>query len=309
VRISSQNIFVFVLVLTLVLCMAPGRALGVTGLLAEIMRMVFTPFTLLGNELAHAIWPPDPGIEGPINDPEFVGHLQQERDEFERLYIAEQAKVHALQQQIQQLQMFADEQLQVPVSPLMARIGLRSSESFGSVTLNRGTNHGVQTGTVAVHNRVHLLGKVIEASALQSTLLPLANPSIGLLDAVIMPRDRRIALENAPRIQLEAEGDGTLRGDIDRNLIVTVGDEVVLLDDTWAQSARATTIGKVEAIEPRDDQPLRNIVIVRPQYHVSDVAYVTLKIELEPGTTTQPATRPATATQPIRNGNRNRSGS
>lgn len=293
-RFSSQRILPFVLVVTLALCMAPGRALGISGLLAEVMSLVLRPFAELGNAFAQWVRPAPSGLEGPANDPTWVQHLQQERDEFERLYVAEQAKVDALQQQLEQLQLMAREQFHVPVRLLVARVAARSPSPLGTVKLGRGSSHGVHEGDIAAYNAVHLLGKVTKVSALQSELLPLANPSIGLLDAVIIPHDRReTPLSKAARVQLTPVGDGTLSGDVDRATIVSVGDLVQLLDDNWRQSAQGMLLGRVESVEPKESEPLRNTVVVRPQYHVSQVAYVTLKIELEDS-----ATQPGGGTTP-----------
>lgn len=285
-RLSSQRILPFVLVVTLALCMAPGRALGITNLLGELMSLVLTPFAIAGNELSQWLRPASTGLEGSPNDLRWVQHIQQERDEFERLYVAEQAKVDALQLQLQQLQMMASEQFHIPVRLLVARVGTRSPAPLGTVALSRGSNHGVHQGAVAAYNATHLLGKVVEVSAMQCVLLPLANESTRLVDAVIAPRDRRdVVLARMPRVQLVPAGDGTLRGDVDRARTVAVGDIVQLLDDNWPQSAQAMTIGYVESVEPKESEPLRNVVVVRPQYQVSQVAYVTLKIEVEENTT------------------------
>jgi cell shape-determining protein MreC len=272
-RFSSQRILPFVLVLTLALCLAPGRVFGITSLLSEVMNLVLGPFAVAGNQLGEWLRPPQSGLSGSPNDPELLLHLQQERDEFERLYIAEQARVDSLQQQLEQLQMVTGEQLRIPVRPVIARVASRSPAPLGAVMLNRGSNHGVVAGTVAVHNAVHLLGRVThEVTSLHSSLLPLANPSSGLIDAAIIPRDRAdMPMEKATRIQLKGKDDGTLRGDVDRMLLVNAGDLVRLLD------------GRVESVETNDAEPLRNSVIVRPQYQVSQVAYVTLKIELDDG--------------------------
>lgn len=281
-RLSFQRVFPFVLVVTLALCMAPTRALGVTDLLAEVLNLVLGPFTIAGNQLAQWIRPASLGLEGPINDPEYIQHIQQERDEFERLYVAEQAKVDALQQQLQQLQMMAGEQFHIPVRLLVARVAARSPKPLGTVTLSRGSNHGVHEGAVGAYNAVQLLGRVNKVTGVQCEFVPLANVSTGLLDAAIIPRDRRdIPLEDAPRVQLLPDGNGALRGDIDRTAIVNEGDLVHLLDDNWPQSAQGMVVGRVESVKAKESEPLRNAVIVRPQYHVSQVAYVTLKIELD----------------------------
>lgn len=288
-RLSSQRILPFVLVLTLALCMAPGRALGVTNVLAEILNLALGPFAVAGNQLAQWARPAPLGLEGPVHDPEYIRHIQQERDEFERLFVAEQAKVDALQQQLEQLQMLAREQMHIPVRLLVARIASRSPLSLGTVVLSRGAGHGVHEGAVAAYNAVQLLGRVIETSGVQCTLLPLANPSTGLVDAVIVPRDRRdMPLASAVRVQLLPHGDGTLRGDVDRTALVNPGDVIKLLDDTWPQSAQGMIVGRVDAVDPKESEPLRNTLTVRPLFHVSQVAYVTLKIELDDDGPDQP---------------------
>jgi cell shape-determining protein MreC len=149
----------------------------------------------------------------------------------------------------------------------------------------------VHTDVVAVYNQVHLLGRVRKVSAMQCELLPLENEDTGLIDGVIIPADRRdVILKNRPRVQLTPVKNGTLRGDVDRSTVVNVGDVVQLLDDLWLHSAQGMFIGKVEAVEPKESEPLRNTITVRPVFDVSQVAYVTLKIEME-ASTTQPADR------------------
>ncbi len=298
----SQHILPLTLVVTLVLCMIP-RAFGLTNFLAEVVTMVFTPFTFVGSAASQGLGRGKPELEGPVNEPQYLLHLQRERDEFERLYIAEQIKVDALQQQLEQLQAFPDDQFRKPVKGVSARIALRSSSPYGTVTVNRGSNHGVVKDTVAAYNQKHLLGKIIDVSSLQSLLLPLANPTIGLIDAAIIPQDRTdIVMEKAARIQVEPTGDGTLQGDVDRGVLVKIGDIVRVFDAGWPDSAQGMVIGTVESVAPRDDQPLRNLVIVRPQYLVSGVAYFTLKIELDEGasrpdrSTITPTTAPGNRT-------------
>lgn len=304
-RFSSQRILILVLVVTFGLCMAPGRALGMTNLLAELMGLVLQPFTMAGGQLAQWIRPAPSGIQGPVNDPQYILHIQQERDEFERLYVAEQARVDAIEQQLQQLQMGASDEAQAAVHRLSARVAVRSPAPLGIVTLNRGSSDGVHEGDIAVYNGVNLLGRVHKVSALQCELLPLGNRSTGLVDAAVFPADHRdVRLKSAPRVQLTPAGDGTLRGDVDRNTIVNVGDEVKLFDESWTLPAQGMSIGRVESIEPKESEPLRNTLTVRPFYQVSQVAYITLKIEIDEGASAQPvpASAPAGSRQPANAG-------
>ena len=294
-RLSSQRVLVLVMVATLALCMVPNRALGLGDLLSEALGLVLQPFAVMGGQLAEWIRPAPSGIEGPLNE-EFVKHLQQEHDEVWRLYVVEQAKVESLEEQVRQLQMGASEPSQAPVKRLGARVALRSPAPLGIVTLNRGSNDGVHEGVIAVFNGTHLLGRIVKVSAMQCELLPLANKSTGLVDGVIMPADHQdMVLKNRPRVQLTPSGNGTLRGDVDRATVVNAGDLVQLLDDAWLHPAQGMFIGKVESVGPKESEPLRNTITVRPQFDVSQVAYVTLKIEME-----ESATQPANRSSPER---------
>ena len=73
--------------------------------------------------------------------------------------------------------------------------------------------------------------------------------------------------------------------------LVDPGDEVVLLDEDWPASAQGLRIGVIESVKPNDKVPLRNIVIVRPTYQLSQVRMVVLRIEPhdEPPDTVPPA--------------------
>jgi hypothetical protein len=100
------------------------------------------------------------------------------------------------------------------------------------------------------------------------------------MEAIILPADDPAAeLADAPRLQLVADGRGTLVGDLDRNLVVQADDVVRLSDPAWPDSAQGMMLGRVMSVEPKDLQPLLNQITVRPRFHPQRVASVTLKIE------------------------------
>lgn len=270
------------MVVTLAIALLPGAALGWVKPLAEIARMVMTPFALPLNELAEWLRPPPDTIAGTVVDPEALRHLDAERMEFERLYLAEQARADELERQLQQVQNAPADLPRVQVRPLLARIATRHpSDAFGEVTLNRGARDGVTDNTVAVYNHVHFIGWVKEVSNLQSTLVPAAARTTRLRGAVIA-KDRpsaAISLANAPKLGFDAVGDGTFVAEPDKAIVIHPGDEVVILDEDWPASAQGLRIGVVESVSPNDKVPLRNIVVVRPAYQVSQVRMVVLRLE------------------------------
>lgn len=283
--ITSRRAFALTLALTLIASLLPGTALGFSNFLAEIFGIVMTPFADLGNRIGAGLRPP-PAREGSnATDSELIRHLQDEMVEFERLYRAEQARVEALERQLEQIQKVPIEYMKTTVQPISARVTLRSPTSaLGTVTVSRGSNHGVKPGTIAVYNGVELLGRIIKVDGVQSTILPLANRATGWIKGAVLPGGRtETVMSRAPKISLEPKGDGTFIAQADKALIINPGDEVVLLDESWPASAQAMKIGAVESVRPNDMEPLRNTVIVRPAYQVSQLASIVLKLEVDNG--------------------------
>lgn len=284
--ITPQRSFPLVLVLTVIASLLPGRALGWTNLLSEFLSMGLNPFATMGNMLGESLRPQasrgfDSGIDG-----QKMKELQDLMVENERLYKAEQAKVESLQRQLEQLQKIPRELTQTPVKIVFAHVGLRSpSSAIGLVVLDRGLKQGVRPGAIAVFDGVNLVGRVTdEVSNVQCTLLPLANLKTPPIEAAVFAKDRsQTLIANAPRIHLEPKGDGTLIAQPDKSEVINVGDEVVLIDANWPQSAQAMKIGIIESVRTNDLEPLRNIVVVRPAYQLSRLSSVVLKIEMDQG--------------------------
>jgi len=281
--INSARALPVTLLVTVVIAFLPGGALGWTKLPAELMRLVLGPFGSIGVSAGQVIRPtPKPAGSKLAIDEEFVRHLQEERDNFERLYLLEQSRVDNLQGQLEQIQKIPMESLAATKALLTANIVLRSpTAGSGSVTLNRGANHGVQPGTVAVYNGVHLLGRVTEeVSAVQCTLLPTTNKSNRLLECRVIPKDRPdLRSTEAPRVGLEPTGDGLFTAQPDAKESIAVGDTVRLDDTSWPTSAQKMIVGIVESVEPNDLDPLRSIIVVKPAFQVSQVTQVVLRIE------------------------------
>jgi hypothetical protein len=77
-------------------------------------------------------------------------------------------------------------------------------------------------------------------------------------------------------------GDGGFTADVDRSVVITEGDIVRLTDPppAWPAAAQAMVVGMVESVQPKQSEPLRNTVAIRPKYQVTQVAKVVLKIEV-----------------------------
>jgi len=283
--LPAQKAFPIVMVATLAAALLPGQWLARTNPPAEFLGLLLTPFADLGNRLGERIRPPRNSLDGVMLTEEYITHLQEERAEFERLYLAEQAKVESLESQLRQLQNAPADLPNVPVRPVLARIGLRApAGASGVVTLNRGSRDGIAEGTIAVYEHINLVGRVREVSSVQCTLVPLTNAATGELQGAVIAHDRpgaAVSLASAPKVALKPRGDGTLFAEPPNDALINVGDEVRLSDESWPRAAQGMRLGIVEEIRPNAKKPLRNYVVVRPQFQVSQVGFVVLRAETD----------------------------
>ena len=132
-----------------------------------------------------------------------------------------------------------------------------------------GAKQGVDVGSVATVQFVHLLGRVTGVRPRAATILPITSPASGVLDAIVVTA----GVPGGLRTQLKPAGDGTLVGDVEdktdantqQPIEPKAGDEVRLADPTrWPMHAQMLIVGKVVSVEPSPRQPLRKTVVVRP---------------------------------------------
>lgn len=286
----TQRAFALVLVVTIVLAFAPRGLLGWTGDVAEIVRVPTRPFTHLGVRLGHWIRPPETmTADVPAEAREIVAHLEREVERFKQLYAAEQMEARRLRRTLAQLQRVPMES-PVPVRLLSASIVARPpAGQFAPVQLNRGSSHGVRPGAIALYEGVHLVGRVSDVTPIGSTMVPLVNKAIGLIQAQVMPPDVRDidkgeadgGDEHEWLVQLEVTGDGTFTAAVDESLPIQEGDEAIVDDPMWPDAARGMIIGRVTSIEDIEELPLRKRVVITPRFNVYGLANVTLKIEVD----------------------------
>lgn len=265
--------------LTLLAAFLPTGWLGWTDILASIVNVPLQPLTDGGLRLGAWI---RPATDEYAQASQELKRRTEELETTRALLYAARLRIEALQEEIGELQAARRLHQGAEINPLYARVTGRSPDRAGGpVRLNAGTRHGVTPGTVAVYRGVHLIGRVArDVSRLSCHLVPITDPSAGLLEAIILPGDDPVAdVRNAPRLQLESDGNGALVGDLDSSTQVRKGDVVRLSDPAWPDSAQGMIVGEVESIEPKDLQPLRNAITVRPRYQANRVASVTLKIE------------------------------
>jgi len=273
------QLLIGVCMLALALSLLPARFLGWTNDVAAVVTLPVVPFGHVGTRVRTWLQS-GPQAEG--SDPTQLEYLRRELDNFRVLYEAERQRAERLRAEIEQLQMARVDQFDVPFDLLRASIVGRNSGVDGETyVLNVGSRGGVSQGAVAVSDGRDLVGRVASVARLTSTLVPVTNPATGWLEAYVAPAE-----PGSPRIEddrartlLKPTGDGTLQGDIERDAEVRQGDLVYLDDPAWPDTARSMIIGRVIAIHQKDQNPLRDQIIVRPRRTAKDLASVTIKVE------------------------------
>ncbi|MCA9283727.1 MAG: hypothetical protein KDA22_00830 [Phycisphaerales bacterium] len=210
--------------------------------------------------------------------------LVEERDLYRSLWHAERLRTQQLEDLLQDFQLTAGRHRGGEFVPVAADVTGRSPERMaGVVRLNVGARNGVQAGDVAVYRGSHLIGRVAEeVTRLSSWLTPTIDPVIGRLECILLPPDGQGGIEEGRRVLLTPSGDGTFAADADLEWNVQVGDEAILDDPAWPSGGQGMTVGYVEDIRRRDDQPLRNRLVIRPRYDAHHVASVVVKAEAPP---------------------------
>jgi cell shape-determining protein MreC len=275
---SPRLAFRSAIALTVVVALLPWR--GWTNDVSAIVSLPVMPLSDGANALLGWLRPTPVVID---NVP--LDQIVQERDEAVQRLAATQLHVAVLENQIEQLQHVPPEILQMRAQLLNLRIAQRNPTSpVGPIELKGGEERGVPRDAIAVYNGVHLLGRVIQVDRFRSRMLPITNPDrSNLYIGARVARSGQLneSMAKAPLIQLTPVGDGTFSADVDRALELAVGDVVMLDDEAWPRSAQACTLGIIESVKRKDQEPLRDRVIVRPRYTANQVTFVTLIIEQE----------------------------
>jgi hypothetical protein len=114
-------------------------------------------------------------------------------------------------------------------------------------------------------------------------VLPLSSAKTPPFLAKVQPRDRAAesTATSSRALQLFPTGDGEFTADADGSMVINEGDIVRLMDPppAWPETAQAMVVGVVRSVRPKESEPLRNTVIIRPRFQLSQIPSVVLKIE------------------------------
>ena len=210
--------------------------------------------------------------------------LRQQLEFYKSEYLVSQQRIEEMERVIEALQGGVAFGGQPRINRLEAtRIG--ADPGSGTITVSRGSNHGVTLNTVAsaIASPHHLVGVVTNVGPSVSTIQVLTDPRLtpNLIDALVLPLGAvdAAAVQAAVRGQFKPAGDGELAGDmgIDDAAKVQRGAPVYLDDAYWPGSAQRLMIGRVVRVEDTD-KPLFKRVVLRPEFEPARVRGVVLRI-------------------------------
>lgn len=209
--------------------------------------------------------------------------LQRQLRDLELRYFRSLEQINALEELLIDLQHpFAQP---VPTRKLEAT-RISANLSAGTFDVNRGRNHGVIGGTVAVARRSEqLVGIVTAAGPLVSTVHVLTDEDLepNLVVGIITSETADPALEDfasLPRAQFRPTGRGTLIAEkvgADNASRISPGDIARLADETWPSAASMLILGRVSRVEPTDD-PLFYQVTITPLADLARLRSIILSI-------------------------------
>lgn len=286
--LTSRRVWILAVALLLILALLPQRWSAYYG-------------PPLGSIVRKALWP----LSGPLTSLGTRLRSQPRRRDLAEHGIdlsdelrSKDALILRLQRRIERLQ-----QINAELQGLRRRVGdafrFRRANVIGhsgdpasrTYHLDLGSTHGVRPGAPVVV-RANLLGRIIGAQPGTSVLRPITAGDQKLevlfapprLPADGLPADRR---ETG---LIEVQGSSRLVGKIPRSMPVEPGDYARLSDsggpEGWPRSVQGMIVGRVDAVEPVPDDPLRKRVTVVPLVDPRRVAEVTIIVPRRPSSDT-----------------------
>ncbi len=281
--ISPARWLAIAIVASLVLSLTPAKhTLWVDwfgSLVVRLVAPVTHPLTLFTRWISPATRVQvDPGVVARAEDAE----------RFRTLYLRAQRENEELRARIRDLQSGVALNPQRPVSLIGATvIGTTSDLRHPLLRTRVGTEIGIDVNTVVTYRGTRLLGRVVRAGRGLSEILTITDrSSTPLLGRVILRDDGA-----GRRCTLVPVGDGTLEGPVEdprerpdlAHIALEPGMLVRLDDGAWPSHAQMLEIGVIEQIRPSEQNPLRQVVVVRPSVDLTRVSEVEFRVEQDRG--------------------------
>ncbi len=213
--------------------------------------------------------------------------LEHDRDQWKSRFYNQQDRVREIERRLAQYEAGVLDP-ERGISARRARvIGPAGAPGTQMLRIRAGDNDGVARGTVAVSDRVQVVGRVESVRAGESTLVLITQDGQPPIQGALLTDERPDAPAPATVLcQLHPFGDGTLQGMVEYTPArpgepqpePAKGQTVYLRDDSWPESSRMLVLGRVEEVRQPSNWPLRRLITVRPMVRLDRLTEVTLRI-------------------------------
>lgn len=252
----------------LLLALLPSRLTRVfTAYAAEPARIAVAPPARVFTLVADFLRPPR---SAGLSDDPAIREIEQARDEYARRWRRAEQRIDELQALLRELQRGRAILPDLAYTPFVTPVVARATDpTSGMLTVRGGRDRGILPNAVASAEGVHLVGRVAAVHARTSDVLPITHRATNWMRVSIDPAlrddDAGGASPALAYAQIQPVGEGLLRGEVDADApAVAVGQTVRLSDGSWPESAQTLVVGEIIEVAPKDTQPLRTVVTVRP---------------------------------------------
>ena len=265
--------------LTIAVSLFPASWLGWTKDISDLVRVPVTPLSHVGVLLTGWMRPAAQLSDLPTDQDERNTLAIAEREHYRQLYHAQLLRSTELADILRELQQLPESALRNPLPPVSVPVDItginpHNPSSPVELKLARGVSERIADGDLAIVGR-DVVGRVTDIGLTRISLLPTTHSSHGHVRASIVPAHPQTG---RPRILATvlafADGGPRLYAECASSLDVQVGDLVVIDDSSWSEHAKGLIVGKVTAIKPIDEAPLRNALEITPRRKPRDVARV-----------------------------------
>lgn len=245
----------------LVMALAPTRWTRWAGWLNRPVMTALGPATGPLRTLAN--WARPPRAQALGDDERRALTLSAEQ--WQALWRKEQVEAARLRRLLDEMQRGRALNPNVDVVTIVAQVIAGAGDpASGVLQLRAGSDRGVQAGDAVVVDGVQLVGRVVDVKGLTSSALPITHRNTKYVHVVVDTGAADIG--TLPIAQLTPGTGGELSGDVSRDATgVQVGQVVRLRDTDWPAAAQGLVVGKIMAIRPKETQPLRQVIEVRPE--------------------------------------------
>ncbi len=270
--------------------LSPGRVLGTAMMLALVLALAPTrvnwwvewfvdPVLFVAAPVSDgAAWVSRslrPARSRTLPDDPDLAALAIERDRAQLEALRAKERIAELEELIEQLQGGLALTPELPIRAFEARvIGSFAGAPAGTLVVRAGQDRGViEQESVAAARGVHLVGLVVQVGATTSRVLPVTSADAGRVRGVVT-----VTESQRFECSLAGTGKGTLEGDLERDAVgVEPGQIVRVRDESWPESAQMLILGRVELVAEKENAPLRQRVVVRPDLELERVRRIVIR--------------------------------